>query len=50
MSDTFFVSIIVAIVVFHFLAAVGFLLWKIFSATKNESTRNKIDEEKNEMD
>ncbi len=47
MSDNTFIYIIVAIVVAHFLFAVGYLLYKIIKAPKN-STESTEQEEQND--
>ena len=41
MSDKTTVYIIVAIVVFHFVFAVGYLFWKIYSAPKRNDKENE---------
>lgn len=40
MSDKTTIYIIVAIVVFHFVFAVGYLFWKIYSAPKKDQQDN----------
>jgi hypothetical protein len=45
MSDKTFVYIIVAIVVAHFLFAVGYLIYKIYSAPKSEEDSFENDEQ-----
>jgi hypothetical protein len=48
MSDRTFVYIIVAIVVAHFLFAVAYLLWKIYSAPHSKDALNETEvEQKN---
>lgn len=45
MSDRTFVYIIVAIVVAHFLFAVGFLIWKIMKAPKSSDSEEESTEQ-----
>jgi len=42
MSDQTFVYIIIAIVVAHFLFAVGYLIWKIVNAPKSSDSEEEI--------
>lgn len=47
MSDKTFVAIIVAVVIAHFLFAVGFLIYKIYSAPKSDNKEtDNIDKSK----
>jgi len=48
MSDRSFVFLIVAIVVGHFIFAVGYLIWKIRSAPKSSDVDN--DDERDEAE
>lgn len=50
MSDKTFVYIIVAIVMAHFLVAVGYLIWKIYSAPKSNDPSQDSEEETSNLD
>lgn len=47
MSDKTFVFIIVAIVIAHFLFAVGYLIWKIARAPKSQDSEEESDDQEN---
>lgn len=47
MSDKSFVYVIVAIVIAHFLFAVGYLIWKIYSAPGSSDSDKESDEIEN---
>lgn len=47
MGDKTFVYVIVTIVVAHFLFAVGYLIWKIYSAPKSSNSEEESDEKNN---
>ncbi len=49
MSDRTFIYIIAAIVLAHFLFAVGYLIWKIYTAPKSSDSAQETEEESNNL-
>lgn len=45
MSDRTFVYVIVAIIAGHFIIAVAYLLWKIYSAPRSKDALNETEKE-----